>query len=55
MWYSFTDFLWSAIVIFAFVAYLLIPLNIIVDLFRRDHTGLDESAVGLLAATMHAV
>ena len=45
MWYSFTDFLWSAIVIFAFVAYLLILLNIIVDLFWRDHGGLDEGAV----------
>jgi hypothetical protein len=37
--------LWSAIVVFAFVAYLLIPFNIIVDLFWHDHAGLDEGAV----------
>jgi hypothetical protein len=29
--------LWSAIVVFAFIAYLLILFNIIVDLFLRDH------------------
>ena len=33
MWDSFRDFLWSAIVVFAFIAYLLILFHIIVDLF----------------------
>jgi hypothetical protein len=37
MWHSFWGFLWSAIVVFAFIAYLLILFNIIVDLFWRDH------------------
>lgn len=37
MWHTFWDFLWTAIVIFAFIAYLLILFNIIVDLFWRDH------------------
>ncbi len=37
MWRTFWDFLWSAIVVFAFIAYLLILFNIIVDLFWRDH------------------
>src|ERR1700734_2381177 len=37
MWDSFRDFLWSAIVVFAFIAYLLILFHIIVDLFWRDH------------------
>lgn len=37
MWHTFWDFLWSAIVIFAFIAYLLILFNIIVDMFWRDH------------------
>jgi hypothetical protein len=37
VWHTFWDFLWSAIVVFAFVAYLLILFNIIVDLFWRDH------------------
>jgi hypothetical protein len=37
LWDSFWDFLWSAIVVFAFIAYLLILFNIIVDLFWRDH------------------
>jgi Short C-terminal domain/Phospholipase_D-nuclease N-terminal len=37
VWHSFWDFLWSAIVVFAFIAYLLILFNIIVDLFLRDH------------------
>jgi Short C-terminal domain/Phospholipase_D-nuclease N-terminal len=36
VWHSFWDFLWSAIVVFAFIAYLLILFNIIVDLFLRD-------------------
>jgi hypothetical protein len=29
--------MWSAIVVFAFIAYLLILFHIIVDLFWRDH------------------
>ncbi|GFG74100.1 SHOCT domain-containing protein [Mycobacterium botniense] len=37
MWHTFWDFLWSAIVIFAFIAYLLILFNIVVDMFWRDH------------------
>jgi hypothetical protein len=37
MWQSFRDFMWSAIVVFAFIAYLLILFHIIVDLFWRDH------------------
>lgn len=37
MWNSFWDFLWSTIVIFAFIAYLMILFNILVDLFWRDH------------------
>jgi Short C-terminal domain/Phospholipase_D-nuclease N-terminal len=37
VWHTFWDFLWSAIIIFAFIAYLLILFNIIVDLFWRDH------------------
>ncbi|MGD9619064.1 MAG: SHOCT domain-containing protein [Mycolicibacterium sp.] len=37
MWDSFWDYLWSAVVIFAFIAYLLILFNILVDLFWRDH------------------
>ena len=37
MWDSFWDYFWSALVIFAFIAYLLILFNILVDLFWRDH------------------
>lgn len=37
MWDSFWEFLWSMIVIFAFIAYLIILFNILVDLFWRDH------------------
>ncbi|HEV7420743.1 MAG TPA: hypothetical protein VGO30_12970 [Mycobacterium sp.] len=37
MWHTFWDFLWSAIVIFAFIAYLMILFNILTDLFWRDH------------------
>lgn len=37
MWHTFWDFLKSAIVVFIFIAYLLILFNIIVDLFWRDH------------------
>lgn len=40
MWDSFWDFLWYTIVIFAFVAYLMILFHVIVDLFR------DESSSG---------
>ncbi|KRE26847.1 hypothetical protein ASG82_10010 [Mycobacterium sp. Soil538] len=34
---SFWSFLWSTIVVFAFIAYLMILFNILVDLFWRDH------------------
>lgn len=37
MWDSFWDYLWSAVVIFAFIAYLIILFNILADLFWRDH------------------
>lgn len=37
MWNSFWDFFWSLIVIFAFIAYLMILFNILSDLFWRDH------------------
>ena len=37
MSHSFRGFQWSAIVGFAFIAYLLILFDIIVDLFWRDH------------------
>jgi hypothetical protein len=36
MWDTFWHFLWSTIVIFAFIAYLIILFNILVDLFWRD-------------------
>ena len=37
MWDSFWSFLWSTVVIFAFIAYLMILFNILTDLFWRDH------------------
>lgn len=37
MWDSFWDFIWYTIVIFAFLAYLMILFNVLIDLFR-DHT-----------------
>lgn len=37
MWDTFWHFLWSTIVIFAFIAYLIILFNILTDLFWRDH------------------
>jgi hypothetical protein len=37
MWQSFWSFLWSTIVVFAFIAYLMILFNILTDLFWRDH------------------
>jgi len=36
MWIR-SDYLWSAVVIFAFIAYLMILFNILADLFWRDH------------------
>lgn len=36
-WDSFWGLVWYSLVIFAFIAYLLILFNIIVDLFWRDH------------------
>ncbi|CAJ1578889.1 PLDc N-terminal domain-containing protein [[Mycobacterium] wendilense] len=36
-WDSFWGLIWYSLVIFAFIAYLLILFNIIVDLFWRDH------------------
>lgn len=37
MWDTFWHFLWSTVVIFAFIAYLMILWSIIIDLFWRDH------------------
>ncbi len=37
MWDSFWDYFWSLLVIFAFIAYLIILFNILTDLFWRDH------------------
>jgi hypothetical protein len=37
VWDSFWDFFWSLIVVFAFIAYLMILFNILTDLFWRDH------------------
>lgn len=37
MWDTFWHFLWSTLVIFAFIAYLMILFNILTDLFWRDH------------------
>ncbi|WP_232232944.1 MULTISPECIES: SHOCT domain-containing protein [Actinomycetes] len=39
MWDSFWDFIWYTIVIFAFVAYLMIFFNVLVDLFRDHKTS----------------
>ena len=36
-WDSFWGLLWYSVVVFAFIAYLIILFNIIVDLFWRDH------------------
>ena len=36
MWSTFWNFLWTTIVIFAFIAYLIILFNILTDLFWRD-------------------
>ncbi len=36
-WDTFWGLIWYSLVIFAFIAYLLILFNIIVDLFWRDH------------------
>ena len=37
-WGSTWDFLWHFLIIFAWVAYLLVLFQILVDLFWRDHT-----------------
>ncbi|WP_245906470.1 SHOCT domain-containing protein [Mycolicibacterium palauense] len=37
MWDSFWNFFLSMLVIFAFIAYIIILFNILVDLFWRDH------------------
>ena len=36
VWSTFWNFLWTTIVIFAFIAYLIILFNILTDLFWRD-------------------
>jgi ABC-type multidrug transport system fused ATPase/permease subunit len=36
MWNTFWNFLWSTVLVFAFIAYLIILFNILVDLFWRD-------------------
>ncbi|GAA2786387.1 SHOCT domain-containing protein [Mycolicibacterium pallens] len=37
-WGSTSDFLWHFLIIFAWIAYLLVLFQILVDLFWRDHT-----------------
>lgn len=37
MWDSFWDYFWSLLVVFAFIAYLIVLFNILVDLLWRDH------------------
>ncbi|MFW0794201.1 SHOCT domain-containing protein [Gordonia sp. CPCC 205515] len=39
MWDSFWDFIWYTIVIFAFVAYLIVLWHILIDLFRDKSSG----------------
>ncbi|MGV9709315.1 SHOCT domain-containing protein [Gordonia sp. NPDC003424] len=39
MWDSFWDFIWYTIVIFAFVAYLIVLWHILIDLFRDKTSG----------------
>ena len=36
-WGSTWDFLWHFLIIFAWIAYLLVLFQILGDLFRRDH------------------
>ncbi len=48
MWDSFWDFIWYTIVIFAFVAYLIILWHIITDLFRDKKASLAEGRLGCL-------
>ena len=37
-WGSTWDFLWHFLIIFAWIAYLLVLFQILIDLFSRDHT-----------------
>ena len=47
MWDSFWDFIWYTLVIFAFIAYLMILFGIITDLFWRDRDlGLGQGDLG---------
>lgn len=39
MWDSFWDFIWYTLVIFAFIAYLMILFNVLADLFRDHKTS----------------
>ncbi|PHV65130.1 SHOCT domain-containing protein [Williamsia muralis] len=39
MWDSFWDFIWYTVVIFAFIAYLMILFNVLADLFRDHKTS----------------
>ena len=39
MWDSFWDFIWYTVVIFAFIAYLMILFNVLIDLFRDHKTS----------------
>ncbi|HEY9312532.1 SHOCT domain-containing protein [Williamsia sp.] len=48
MWDSFWDFIWYTLVIFAFIAYLMILFNVLIDLFRDHKTSGWVKAVWIL-------
>ena len=51
-WGSTWDFLWHFLIIFAWIAYLLVLFQILTDLFWRDHktSGCGEGRLGDLPA-----
>jgi predicted PurR-regulated permease PerM len=48
MWDSFWDFIWYTVVIFAFIAYLMILFNVLADLFRDHKTSGVVKAVWII-------
>jgi hypothetical protein len=48
MWDSFWDFIWYTIVIFAFVAYLIVLWHVIADLFRDKAASGFEKAIWVI-------
>jgi predicted PurR-regulated permease PerM len=42
--YPFLDFFWSMLLIFLWIAWIFILLRIIIDVFRRDESGLKKTA-----------